>query len=846
MKGIIQEEIITQKAKTVKKLSNMNIQPEILISADKKWINDNSMDVSSENESGNVRRNISNDTLFKKQDEKIESCALDKSLGEFVEDPYEFQESDSEVGTTQNISIGELIKKYDVVKGACILDITVEEKMSVNSFVILQQNNISLTEENKEKHLKNMPITPDERTTPNENKSITPDIDSNNNDFSSMSFETIDDDRDKDFILDNYLETSSSSGSFIDDGAVNICHGKNVDNKIDNTENLTVSNIKEQILSRENDPEVMEVKRENKLSWCPFCSEDVLSKNYVRHMKRMHKEEKEIKSLLSLPKKTKERRMAFDSFRKQTNFDLYINGTVRPQRQTTDFKLSAFYPCIYCKALIKKSYLTRHSLVCSKKGLKTNAFNQENHRNYLTDSQTLTACSIDPTNVISRLAVKEQVFNIMKADKIAFEAKKDLLIVQFGDNYLKKHKRERKEYACSNRMRELSRLLIAFRETVNDNSVFFKDLIKPQNVDQILTAARKISGYDPVERTFNAPSLATHMGTYLKDMCCLLKALILKGSSGFCISNEEEREKRLRELNHFNDVITSSWNNEISSLANKDLQEKRWNKPLLVPLVSDIKKFRDETLNLAKECEEKFKNCVDDVVTYKTFVHCVLGLVILFNRRRIGDVQYLKVQNYERESRSNFTDFKKALTDSENALTTKYKRVVNSGKGSRAVVILVPELLQKLIKILLEERKKYISLENNYVFAIPDSKIKWGQGDVAIRFLTKRIDLQYPEAMSSNKLRKQIATVAQILNMSKEESRQFSKFMGHTEKTHAEFYELPVDLYQTAKVSKLLMLMERGSLPVEYQGKSLAEIDFNANLEYAEECAEGEKHILLY
>ncbi|XP_043472716.1 uncharacterized protein LOC122505273 [Leptopilina heterotoma] len=92
--------------------------------------------------------------------------------------------------------------------------------------------------------------------------------------------------------------------------------------------------------------------------------------------------------------------------------------------------------------------------------------------------------------------------------------------------------------------------------------------------------------------------------------------------------------------------------------------------------------------------------------------------------------------------------------------------------------------------------------------------------------------------MSSNKLRKQIATVAQILNMSKEELRQFSKFMGHTEKTHAEFYELSVDLYQTTKVSKLLMLMERGSLPVEYQGKSLSQINFDANLEYAEECAE--------
>lgn len=377
----------------------------------------------------------------------------------------------------------------------------------------------------------------------------------------------------------------------------------------------------------------------------------------------------------------------------------------------------------------------------------------------------------------------------MKGDNISFEAKKDLLIVQFGENYLKKHKRERKEYACSNRMRELSRLLIAFRKVVNDDTVTFKDMLKPQNVDNIITATRQISGYDILTKSFNAPSLAMHMGTYLKDISDLLRELILKESSGFSTSSEDERQTWLREVKHFKNIITSSWNTELSSLDNKDLQEKRWNKTLLVPLVSDIKKFRDETLLLARECEEKFNNCLDDIITYKTFVHCILALVILFNRRRIGDVQYLKIKDYEKETRSNFTDFQSALTESENILTKKYKRVVNSGKGSNAVVILVPELLQKFIKVLLTERKKYIPEENEYVFAIPNSKIKWGQGDVSIRFLTKKIDLQYPEAISSNKLRKQIATVAQILNLSKEDMRQVSKFMGHTEKTHAEFYE---------------------------------------------------------
>ncbi|XP_044760146.1 uncharacterized protein LOC123317607 isoform X2 [Coccinella septempunctata] len=75
----------------------------------------------------------------------------------------------------------------------------------------------------------------------------------------------------------------------------------------------------------------------------------------------------------------------------------------------------------------------------------------------------------------------------------------------------------------------------------------------------------------------------------------------------------------------------------------------------------------------------------------------------------------------------------------------------------------------------------------------------------------------------------------QILNLSKHEKKQFSNFMGHTEKTHEEFYELPVDIYQTAKVSKILLMMDKGTLPAEYKGKSLSEINLNVDAELVEE-----------
>ncbi|KAI4455725.1 hypothetical protein MML48_9g00002688 [Holotrichia oblita] len=485
-----------------------------------------------------------------------------------------------------------------------------------------------------------------------------------------------------------------------------------------------------------------------------------------------------------------------------------------------------YYPCVYCKGVFSKNYLRRHVKNCSVQNCKKST------QNCLTMSQTFTACEMDPTNVISKLNVKEKVFDMMRGDEISFEAKRDLLIVQFGDSYLKKHRKERSSYTCSNRMRELSRLLILYRKLTNKKQVDFKDLLHPKNFDDIITTVRELSGYDHTKKSFKSPSLAMHLGTTLKLISDELIHLVLKEARGFTCKIKNELQSWLQSIKNFRKLIESRWNIEMASLANKDLQEKKWNKPLLLPLVCDIKKFREETFKIADNCTEAFRNNLANQNDYKMLVQCLLALLIIFNRRRIGDVQYLKISDYKNDQRSNYTDFENALSATEKVLATKYRRVLNSGKGSRAVVILIPEMIEKYIKLLLKQRDKFIDTDNDYLFAVPGSKVKWGRDDVAIRNLTKKMTLKNPSAITSNKLRKQIATVMQILSLSKDDIKQFSTFMGHTQKTHEEFYELPVDVYQTAKVSKMLLMIENG-VPIEHKGKNLSEIEIDT--EFAEE-----------
>lgn len=377
----------------------------------------------------------------------------------------------------------------------------------------------------------------------------------------------------------------------------------------------------------------------------------------------------------------------------------------------------------------------------------------------------------------------------MKGDDVAFEAKKDPLIAHFGESYLQKHKRERMTYACSNRMRELARLLISFRKFSSDSKLKLKDMIVPNKFSLVISAVRDITGYDPAKKTFKVPSLAMHLGTSLKQVGQELYHLILEEKPGFKCNSPDLTKKALQDIKNFIKLIETRWCIELSSLANKDLQEKKWCRPLLLPLVSDIKTFREVSLQYANECKQAFEENRENPKIYKLLSQCTLALLILFNRRRIGDVQFLKLADYKNDRKTNFHDFQQALTESEKLLAMEYKRIVNSGKGSREVVILVPRILQTFIDLLIMHRDKYIPPDNEYVFALPGSKIKWGKGDVAFRTLTKKMDLKYPNAIGSNKLRKHIATVMQILNLSKDEIKQFSSFMGHTEKTHQEFYE---------------------------------------------------------
>jgi len=80
-----------------------------------------------------------------------------------------------------------------------------------------------------------------------------------------------------------------------------------------------------------------------------------------------------------------------------------------------------------------------------------------------------------------------------------------------------------------------------------------------------------------------------------------------------------------------------------------------------------------------------------------------------------------------------------------------------------------------------------------------------------------------PEAITSTKLRKYIATVSQTAALTELDVDWLARHLGHDIRVHRQFYRLHESTAELAKVSKLLLAVDAGNIE-QVQGKSLLDM----------------------
>ncbi|XP_013382539.1 uncharacterized protein LOC106153235 [Lingula anatina] len=177
------------------------------------------------------------------------------------------------------------------------------------------------------------------------------------------------------------------------------------------------------------------------------------------------------------------------------------------------------------------------------------------------------------------------------------------------------------------------------------------------------------------------------------------------------------------------------------------------------------------------------------------------------------------------------------LTTVEQELCRTLHRMEITGKRGRTVPVLLPSDVQQAINLLIETRSKFgVSKDNKYLFPRPNYGSEGHiRGSDCLRELAQESGAKQPELINSTTLRKQIATISQVVDLRENELDILAKFLGHDIRIHREYYRLPEATVQVAKVSKLLLASEQG---LQIGGKTLDDINVTTEDVFEEELLE--------
>ncbi|KAL1509927.1 hypothetical protein ABEB36_004591 [Hypothenemus hampei] len=532
---------------------------------------------------------------------------------------------------------------------------------------------------------------------------------------------------------------------------------------------------------------------------CPFCYNDITT-HFTRHLLRHHKENSEVQMITNLKPGSKERSTLIQVLRKRGYFNLHVEKNILNPVRKSKNPSTEYFICTFCLGHYSKKLLHKHVKRCPNKLIDRN----NPGRNCLTESQTFMA-------------------GVLYKNSEFFQSSR---LRKEGESLLNRHKRQQIRKMVFNKIREMARLLLALKNFGAYKGLL--DVLRPENFSKLIYATKIISGYEEDTKNFKPASLVLHMGTNLKLICNVAFKLILEKKKIHNIS-WVDREARKNEIKDLIQLIESHWCNEVSSLALKTLNEKRITNRIELPLTSDILLFQAYLDDIAEKSYQNLISKTEVTKNYKILMECVLAKTVIFNRKRIGDVQYLQVNSYTKDNSNmnNHEEFSSSLTAVEQILSKKFKRIIIDGKHSKPV----PILFSKKFKI----RKAYsiVPPSNPYLFANPNSVNSWMSGVHVLRRLAKESQAEKPHLLTSTKFRKHIATTLQLMDMQPDEMEQVAKFIR--KKLMKNFTgKLPQDIYQTSKVAKVLLLLEKGR-GREFKGKNLTDIRLEREVYYSSE-----------
>ena len=543
---------------------------------------------------------------------------------------------------------------------------------------------------------------------------------------------------------------------------------------------------------------------------CVYCMQ--LYSKMARHLEQVHKDELEVAKALSFPKRSKERQKLWLEIRNKGDF-AYNRRVIAEEegqlitakRPAKDLKISNFVPCPRCLGMFQGKDLWRHAKKCKLNKDEAGLSKRGDHQR---EGKLLLPVAKGIDDKFHR-----EILGPMKNDHIREVASRDTLILMRGQKVFAKCATQTHQYQyVRQKVRELARFLIEFRKL--DAVESLQEAVDPTKYKTCVEAVRNMCGIDMVKGSCKTPSTALKVGHALKKCARILKSKALQ-------AQDESLKKRTCS---FIDLLDEDWATDISTVALQTMQVNRFNKPKRLPLTKDIQKLHAHLEERAQDLLKQLSESkTDNMSVWRDLSEVTLAQIVLFNRRRGGEAQRIEVEQVQQglSAKNLQEEIMHGLSTFEQALAKKLERIEIRGKRGRRVPVLLTERHKQQVECLI--RKRPHDVESRFLFPRgTHTSTPLSTSDI-LRTFSRECGAEQPDLLTSTSLRKQIATMSQILNLKDHELDALADFLGHDIRVHRQFYRLSEDTVQVAKISKLLLELESGRL-VRHKGKTLDEI----------------------
>ena len=476
----------------------------------------------------------------------------------------------------------------------------------------------------------------------------------------------------------------------------------------------------------------------------------------------------------------------------------------RPSTQE-DARPEMYLPCTECKSWILEKNLSNHAKTCPcGKIIDTNFL--RNSRMLISPFIKINSNETDIDEILDKM--KETV----KYPKLKEIAQGDVLIREFIRGLVNKlgtedEQRRKDKDNIRTKVRAVARLLKALNEKTGETKSLI-EYIRPQCFMLVVEVVKNIG--------LSFPNLALCLGHYIRQLA------LLKQSYGLQLEDKELQKQG----ENFSILYGAHWNNYVAAACLRRLKLLALNKSHKLPLTSDLVKFKEF---LDKEIDNFLKVPKPNRKQWMKGAQALLARIVIFNKRRIAEVEELLVTDITGEGTEDSEDIVKNLDITERALAKRMTVVEVRGKstrGLRKVFVILSESMKKGCLHLINTRL-YVGNKGKYLFARQDSEKTPIDGCETMREMSKDCpDLQKPELIRTRLLRKHLATIVQLLDMTGDELKMVADHMGHSVAIHTDVYRLQSSLLEKTKVARALIAAENG-LMGKFAGRSLSACDLN-------------------